>query len=38
VEALKDSVIAQQYRDIANSVLVELAAMDSDEGPEIVFE
>jgi len=38
VEAHKDSVIAQQYRDIANSVLVELVAMDSDEGPEIVFE
>lgn len=38
VSALKDHVIAQQYRDIGNLVMTELAAMDSDTGPEIVFE
>jgi len=38
VSALKDHAIAQQYRDIGNLVMTELAAMDSDTGPEIVFE
>jgi ATP-binding protein involved in chromosome partitioning len=38
VSALKDHAIAQQYRDIGNLVMTELAVMDSDTGPEIVFE
>ena len=38
VSALKDHAIAQQYRDIGNLVMTELGAMDSDTGPEIVFE
>ena len=38
VSALKDHAIAQQYRDIGNLIMTELAAMDSDTGPEIVFE
>jgi len=38
VEALKDTQVAQQYRDIADSVMTELASMDSTDGPEIVFE
>ena len=38
VSALKDHAIAQQYRDIGNLVMTELAARDSDTGPEIVFE
>ena len=38
VSALKDHAIAQQYRDNVNFVMTELAAMDSDTGPEIVFE
>jgi|TARA_B100000767_G_scaffold8435_1_gene8292 ATP-binding protein involved in chromosome partitioning len=38
VSALKDHAIAQQYRDIGNLVMTELVEMDSDTGPEIVFE
>jgi ATP-binding protein involved in chromosome partitioning len=38
VSALKDHAIAQQYRDIGNLIMTELAAMDSDTGPEVVFE
>ena len=38
VEAFKDTQVAQQYRDIADSIMTELASMDSTDGPEIVFE